>query len=305
MENRSASSCLRPPAERWRRARCAAALGFLLAIFASAARAQERPYFITYDSQMEEPGNLEIAFNPVAGLPKKGNTFTGAWTEFEYGATAWWTSEFYLDGQTTNNDSTVFTGYRWENRFRPLRGEHWINPVLYFEFENINEADRTILEVVGFDSGRDNTTPNAEARRAKQRELESKLILGSNYKGWNISENFIAEKNLSGGTWEFGYAAGVARPLALAASAKECTFCRENFRAGVELYGGLGDWRHFTRSKTSHYLAPVLAWELPNGVTLRVSPGFGLTASSYRSLFRFGVSYEFSGFGRKVRRLFR
>ena len=292
-------------AGKWQFAPRAAALGFLLAILATAARAQERPYFITYDSQMEEPGNLEIALNPVVGLPKKGNTFVGSWMEFEYGATAWWTTEFYLDGQTTTNDSTVFTGYRWENRFRPLRGEHWINPVLYVEFENINEADRTILEVVGFDSGRDNTTPNAEARRVKKRELESKLILGSNYRGWNISENFIAEKNLTGGTWEFGYAVGVARPLALAASAKECTFCRENFRAGLEMYGGLGDWHHFTLSKTSHYLAPVLAWELPSGVTLHVSPGFGLTANSYRSLIRFGVSYEFSGFGRKVRRLFR
>src|SRR2546425_7253727 len=38
--------------------------------------------------------------------------------EFEYGVTAWWTSELYLDGQSTRNESTFFTGYRWENRFR-------------------------------------------------------------------------------------------------------------------------------------------------------------------------------------------
>jgi len=51
--------------------------------------------------------------------------------------------ELYLDGQSTSKESTVFTGYRWENRFRPLLREHWINPVLYVEFENINGADKT------------------------------------------------------------------------------------------------------------------------------------------------------------------
>ena len=32
--------------------------------------------------------------------------------EFEYGVKAWWTTELYLDGQTTFHDSTVFTGFR-------------------------------------------------------------------------------------------------------------------------------------------------------------------------------------------------
>ena len=36
------------------------------------------------------------------------------------------------------------------------------------------------------------------ARMDKEREIELKLILGSNVHGWNISENFIAEKNLRG-----------------------------------------------------------------------------------------------------------
>ena len=54
----------------------------------------------------------------------------GSDVEFEYGVNAWWTTEFYLDGQATQNQSTIFTGFRWENRFRPWMGEHWINPVL-------------------------------------------------------------------------------------------------------------------------------------------------------------------------------
>ena len=69
----------------------------------------------------------------------------------EYGVKTWWTSELYLDSQTTANESSVFTGFRFENRFRPLLQEHWINPVLYAEFEDINSADKALLEVVGHD----------------------------------------------------------------------------------------------------------------------------------------------------------
>ncbi len=267
--------------------------------------AGERPYFVTYDHQMEEPGNLEVSINPVLGVPKTANAFLGSWTEFEYGAKGWWTTEFYLDGQTTRHDSTVFTGFRWENRFRPLVREHWINPVLYVEFENINGADKTLKEVVGHDSERDFTDPNREARAEKKREIETKLILSSNYKGWNISENFIAEKNLTNAPWEFGYAVGASRPLALAASSKNCDFCRENFRAGVEFYGALGDWHKFGLSGTSQYIAPVLAWELPNGTTFRISPTLGLTEDSHRVLVRFGVSYELRRFDRRIRQWFR
>jgi hypothetical protein len=277
---------------------------FALGIIPIVANAQESPYFITYDHHLEEPGSLEVSVNPVFGSPKAGNRFRGSWAEFEYGAKAWWTSELYLDGQSTSADSTITTGWRWENRFRPLMREHWINPVLYVEFEDINGADKTVKEVVGFDSGRDIPT-NAEARAEKLRELEFKLILSSNFKGWNLAENVIAEKNLGGGDWEFGYAIGANRPLALAASPRDCTLCPENIRVGLELYGGLGDRHNFTLSGTSHYLGPVIAWNLPSGVTLKAEPTWGLTSNSHRSLVRFGVSYEISGFGRRLRNLFR
>src|SRR5271165_2238089 len=115
------------------------------------ARAGDRPYFITYDSTMEEPGNLEIETMGLSGQPKGGDAFTSGLIEFEYGAKGWWTTEFYLDGQTTANQSAIFTGYRWENRFRMLMKEHAINPVFYVEFEDISAADKTLKEVVGFD----------------------------------------------------------------------------------------------------------------------------------------------------------
>lgn len=263
-------------------------LAALLALPAQ-SRAQGN-YFITYTHHMEEPGNLEVATKSVSGFPRGGNSFMGNALEFEYGVKTWWTSEIYLDSQTTANESSVFTGFRFENRFRPLLQEHWINPVLYAEFENINAADKALLEVVGHDGVADFLDRNN--RHEKKREAELKLILGSNVKGWNLAENFIAEKNLRGNPWEFGYALAVSRPLSLAASPDACRFCRENFRLGAELYGGLGDRYSFGLHDTSHYLAPTVAFHVPSGPTFTISPAAGLNSNSHGFLLRFGVAYE-------------
>jgi hypothetical protein len=264
----------------------------------SGLRAQEN-YFVTYSQELEEPGNLEIAAKSITGSPKGGDPFVATALELEYGLKAWWTTELYLDGQTTAGESTVFTGFRLENRIRPLLREHWINPVLYFEFEDINGADKTLLEVVGHDTRADFLTRNDRSKR--KREAELKLILSSNFKGWNVSENFIAEKNLAGDPWEFGYAMGASRVLALAASAKPCKFCRENLALGAELYGGLGERHSFGLAGTSHYLGPVLTWNIPRGPTLRLSPNFGLNSNSNGFLFRFMLSYEIEQVFSKIR----
>ncbi len=278
---------------------------FILSLGASPAQA-EGPYFVTYDHHLEEPGSLELSFTPVFGVPKAGHGFAGSQTEFEYGVNGCWTTEFYLDGQTTWGESTVFTGFRWENRFRVLMNEHRINPVLYIEYENINAADKTFKEVVGFDSALDNLAPNSETRSETEREIETKLILSSDVKGWNISENFIGEKRINAAEpWEFGYAFGANRPLALAASPHDCNFCRENLRAGMEIFGGLGDRHDFTLRGTSHYVAPAISWTMRNGTTLSFSPAFGVTRESHRVLFRVGLSYEFPSFGRRVSQTFR
>jgi hypothetical protein len=270
----------------------------------SPAVAQETPYFVAYSHHLEEPGNLDIEFNPLFATQHGGNDFLAGTMEFEYGVKAWWTSELYLDGQSTFSDSTIFTGFRWENRFRPLMREHWINPLLYMEYENVNEADKTMNEVTGFDNQADDLPPNAVLRREMDHEAELKLILSSDFKGWNLSENFITEKNLGHDPWEFGYAVGVSRPLRLADTPRPCNFCRENFLAGAEFYGGLGTSWNLTTSGTSHYAAPIVGWQLPSGVTLRLSPGFGLNSNSHGFILRWGVSYELEGFGWRVRKLF-
>src|SRR5579885_1788514 len=122
---------------------------FVGLIFASAAFAQESPYIITYDHYLEEPGNLEVEYFSTFGTQRGGNDFHSYWLEFEYGATAYWTTELYLDGQTTFHDSSIFTGFRFENRFRPFKFEHFVNPVLYVEYEQVSAADKLLKEVEG------------------------------------------------------------------------------------------------------------------------------------------------------------
>jgi hypothetical protein len=189
-------------------------------------------YFVTYSHELAKPDTLEISAKNITGSPKGGDAFVASALEFEYGIKTWWTTEFYLDGQTTSGQSTPFTGFRWENRIRTLSREHWINPVLYFEFADINGADKTLLEVVGHDSRTDLLGRNN--RHEKKREAELKLILSSNFKGWNISENFLAEKNLANAPWEFGYAVGGSHMLATASSAKPCTFCPQSFAVALK-----------------------------------------------------------------------
>jgi hypothetical protein len=276
----------------------------LLLLLALAAFGQESPIFITYDHHMEEAGNLEISTQSTVGLQRQDlPRYWGQLLELEYGMTDRWSSSLYLEGASQQHDSTVFTGWRVENRFRPLQGEHKINPVLYFEFEDINEASRIKKEIVG------HAEPSGESlsqlRGNKARELEGKLILSSDVHKWNISENFILEKNLTQNEGvEVGYSLGAYRPLATVATAKGCTFCRDNFMAGMELYGGLGSTQQFGFADTAHYLAPGLLWRVGKNTAVKVSPAFGLTKNSDRMLLRFGYTYEINGFGSKLKHLF-
>jgi hypothetical protein len=264
-----------------------------LMLFAvAAASAQESPYFVTYTHYLEEPGNLEIALASTTGIPKNDHSaYSAPWLELEYGFAGWWTAELYLEGVTTSRDGNGLTGWRWENRFRPLRGEHRVNPVLYVEYESINEASRIQKEIVG--SGEMAYEPIAVLRRNHAHELEAKLILSTVVSGWNVSENIVVEKNLSAAEGlEFGYSVGVSRPIGTLASGTSCHFCAENFIAGVEAYGGLGSTVAFGKDQQRHYVAPVFGWHVTDRSTIKASVALGLTETSDHYLVRVGWSYE-------------
>jgi hypothetical protein len=271
-------------------------IGFL-PLSPKAEAQQEPPYFVTYSSVLEEPGNLEIENQNIVASPKNANLFFAPTVELEYGVTGWWTAEAYIQGQATQNDSAIFTGYRIESRFRPLPHEYWINPVLYVEYENINGADKSFLEVVGNTTITTLQVSNARLRKETERAIEGKLVLSSNVKGWGISENMIAEKAVNANeSWQFGYALAAARPLALTGTGKRCLICRQNFAAGAELFGGLGTRYHFGLKQTQQYFGPTVAFNTPHGTTFKFSPEIGLNDNSAGVLWRFGVSYEIQQF---------
>jgi len=283
--------------------KAAAVVLFLLA--RAVGWAQESPYIVTYDHRLEEPGNLEIETYTTLGVPRSAQNFYAApWMEIEYGVTGRWTSEFYLEGQGTAGDSAVFTGWRWENRFRPLKHEHFINPVLYLEYENTSEATRIQKEIVG--GAPDVESPNSELQPIKNHELEGKLILSSTIHDWNVAGNFITEKNLSRGEgFEFGYAVGFSRPLATLASGTPCRFCRENFIAGIELYGGLGSTEGgFGVRDSAHYIAPVVSWQVSENASIHFSPAVALNGQGSPMLIRVGYSYEIRGFTTRLSQWF-
>jgi hypothetical protein len=264
----------------------------MLALVSEPALAQERAYFVTYDHYLEEVGNVEVAFATTSGLPKNDHAaYVAPWLEIEYGVTGWWTTELYLEG-LTSRDGSAYTGWRLENRFRPLKSEHAITPVVYFEYENINEASRIQKEVVG--SGSLPFEPIEELREEHAHEIEAKLILSSVIGRWNVAENVIVEKNLSEDEgFEFGYSVGASRSFGALARGDKCRVCAENFRAGVEWYGGLGTSDALSARGARHYIAPVVSWRVSDRSALKFSTAFGLSQASDRLLFRLGWAYEF------------
>src|SRR5258708_4957209 len=127
-------------------------------------RLTDSRFLADYSNQLEDAGNVYLAFEGTIDTPSRENPFLNGVLEIEYGVTAWWTTEVYLSGQNTSGESTLFTGHRWENRFRPLMREHWINPVLYLEYADVNGADKSLKEVVGHDGMADQSEPNATSR---------------------------------------------------------------------------------------------------------------------------------------------
>jgi hypothetical protein len=286
---------------------------FLLAVACPRMRAQDTPYFVTYDHHMEEAGTLEIETFSTMGFPQgpepadlaeRGQRFYAApYAEIEYAVQNRWTTAFYLEGQSTSGDSTLFTGWRWENRYRLFKKDHWLNPVLYIEDERLNEASRIAKEVVG--EGPDLDVSNASLRGVKAHELETKLILSSDAHHWNVSENFIVEKNLSRGEgFEFGYAVGISRSLSNSTQIPVCRFCRQRFVVGLEAYGATGNTiSGYSFSDTAQYVAPAVLYQLGARGLLRFSAAFGIGHESSRALLRVGYSYEIPSFLRRLREL--
>ena len=78
---------------------------------------------------------LRLNTSPLSDT-KGGHDFRSYWGEFECSASARWTNEMYLDGQTTfEQDSSVFKGFRWESMPVMLTKFCWL---LNVRFETVD-----------------------------------------------------------------------------------------------------------------------------------------------------------------------
>ena len=252
----------------------------VLATVCQRANAGEDTYFVTDHHHLHEAGNLGISNYSVLGAPKSGNEFLGSQMEFEYRITKWWATQVQFDGQTTWNDSTIFTGYSWTNKFKLFPENHLINAALVFSWEDGNAADKCISEIEGHGAEDDFALSNSATRKIHEHEVEMKLIISRDYKGWNFAGNVMAAKDLAGEPWEFGYSLGTSRPLSAADTDEHCVFCRRSISAGLEFYGGLGDAHSVGLQRTPQYLGPEMSWKLSEQLAVKVGPHFGLTPSS-------------------------
>jgi hypothetical protein len=241
------------------------------------AEAQERPYFVTYNDRLETPGELEVSVLSTIGDVKESPNYFAPWIEIEYGVARRWTAELYLEGVAMHKDASAFTGWRLENRFRPFAGDHFLNPVLYIEYENVNEASRIQKEIVG--EGSQSRDPLGQLLHEHAHELEGRLIVSKYFRDWEVAGNAILEKNLSEDEGlEYGYAASASKRFG-------------HLTAGLEVYGGLGV-SNPEFEQTRHFVAPILAWRLTKGSVVKGSVGFGVTDASERYLVRLGYSID-------------
>ena len=123
--------------------------------------------------------NLEIEFLNVSGKPPEGNRFLGTSLEVEYGIKTWWTTEFYLDGQTTRTKAP-FRRICSGTASAPSCAS--IGSILcsMLNLKTLTALYKTLREIVGHDGKADLSEPNDQVRQEKKREIELKLILGSN-----------------------------------------------------------------------------------------------------------------------------
>ena len=278
-------------------------LAMVLLVAAWQTAIAEDPYFVTDHHHLPEAGNLAISNYSVLGTPKSGNGFLGSQMEFEYRIAKWWATQVQFDGQTTWNDSTIFTGYSWTNKFKLYPSNRWLNSAFVISWEDGNAADKSLAEIEGHGTEEDFALSNSVTKKIHEHEVEMKLIVSRDYKGWNFAWNFMTAKSLAAGPWKWGYSLGTNRPLSAADGNGHCVFCRRSMSAGLEFYGGLGDSSSFGPQRTPQYLGPEMSWKLSERAAVKAGPHFGLTPASQHVLMHFAVVYEIPHFNKSVRKI--
>lgn len=257
-------------------------------------------YFTTYNHHIEA-GEWELMFMNDYTVPSTINRESGEghyfsqMIELEYGVTDRFATELMIEGfEDLESGKSMFTGFRWENRFKLFKKETFFNPLVYMEYEHLQKETRYKMEVSGWIKPPYKEEDSGEER--DERILETRIILSHDFKNTNIAFNWINETDLRNSTTDFGYSIGVLHYIG---SGHEHHHNRSSFISlsalGIEFYGGVGDSKKFSfrPADQQHYIQPLLVFHLSSGLMLHTGFAWGLTNSSDRFLGRVAIGIEF------------
>lgn len=279
---------------------------FSVVVLGAVAAFADAGYFTTYTHHMV-PGELEIMLMSDYTRPSTHKqtvdgqqNYFSQMLELEYVPTSQLALELMIEGyQEPGTGDRQFTGARYETRYRLFKDIVTFNPVLYFEYEDLDARTRYKMETSGWID-----PPYAETGVAPAREsiLESRLVLSQDFgsqNAWNVAFNWINESDLSAGQTAFGYATGLLYrlPQAAASGQEELhshhaghhmpepkpggrAFIRPMLLA-FELLGGLGDTKSFGLhpARQEHYFQPSAMFHVGE-LMLNLGAAIGLTPVS-------------------------
>jgi hypothetical protein len=249
----------------------AAALSAAALLPASTALADRRAYGTTYEAVTAPRGELDVeTWTTVApqgevdgGPPSRGMR---EMIELEYGITDRWDVALYnmLDVITSGDTSSGYAGFKVETRYRPAdRGEWFLDPVLYLEFQQLYRGDAN-------------------------QKIEGKLILAKDIGNVNIAANLaLEEERRTDATWntEVEYAAGTSYALSPA------------WMLGAEIFGK-AEKGEMGGVENRSWAGPAVSWAgggrgVLRGVWVTLAGGAGLTSEADSYYARLIVGFQF------------
>lgn len=273
-------------------------------------------YFTTYGHEVEK-GETELMImldhtSPSVPDREEGQrNFLSQMPKIGYNPTDKLEIEFMVEAfQEFGTGISKFTGFRFETRYRLFKNEVFLNPTIYFEYEDLDPETRFKMETSGWvGEGHGN---GEEGKEGREKILESRFILSQNIGNWNIAFNWINETDARTGSTPFGYAAGAMYKLTPhyehEASVYSCPMhpdivseqqgacsqcgmkligkgCKKNVvasRLTMEFLGGIGGPEKIGiyPAKQEHYFQPGMMLHLPNGYMVSTAFAIGLTDSS-------------------------
>ena len=236
-----------------------------LLIFETAAEADMRDYLFNQDYDTSKKGEFELEFYNDLNMPNKDNSDTYNLLqqyELEYGITDHLQMALYNVVTWNRAQDWRQDAWKLEGKYRFLEsGELPVDIALYGEYKN----------------------PNGSSA-ARSDEVEMKLILGKNIGAWNVTGNFVAEREINQHeAWQLEYTLGARCPVT------------PRLHVGLELKESLGNSEEFGPNQGNHklQLMPIVGFSPTPKTRILFGPAIGLTHHSDDIQLKSIVSVEF------------